>query len=72
LHRAWLEESGELAKQRAIDARHQVLGIARQILIEKIRQSTPEPALEALVARVAARELDPHSAAEELADSVSG
>ncbi|MEX0781246.1 MAG: methylmalonyl Co-A mutase-associated GTPase MeaB [Dehalococcoidia bacterium] len=71
-HRAWLESSGELDRQRAIDARHQVLGIARQILLEKIRATTPEAELEALVAKVAARQLDPHSAAEELADSVSG
>ncbi|HEX6030654.1 MAG TPA: methylmalonyl Co-A mutase-associated GTPase MeaB [Tepidiformaceae bacterium] len=70
-HRAWLESSGQLRHQREADARHQVLGIARQILLEKIRQSTPEAALEALVARVADREIDPHSAAEELAAAVS-
>ena len=68
---AWLESSGQLRHQREADARHQVLGIARQILLEKIRQSTPEAALEALVARVADREIDPHSAAEELAAAVS-
>lgn len=46
------------------DARHQVLSIARQILLERIRQSTSEDALAGLVHRVASRELDPHSAAE--------
>lgn len=66
-HRAYLETSGELERQRAIDARHQVLSIARAILIERIRQATPEAELDALVQRVAARELDPHSAAEALA-----
>jgi LAO/AO transport system kinase len=71
-HRRWLEESGELAKARAVDARHQVLGIARQILLERVRATTPEAELEALVAKVAARELDPHSAAEELAEAASG
>lgn len=71
-HRRWLEESGELAKARTIDARHQVLGIARQILLEKVRATTPEAELDALVARVAARELDPHSAAEALAEAASG
>ena len=65
-HREYLETSGELARSRAVDARHQVLTIARQILLERIRRATPEPDLEALVLRVAARELDPHSAAEEL------
>lgn len=66
-HRAYLETSGELERQRAIDARHQVLSIARAILLERIRQATPEAELDALVRRVAARELDPHSAAEALA-----
>jgi LAO/AO transport system kinase len=70
-HREWLESSGQLHDHREADARHQVLGIARQILLEKIRQSTPDAALEALVARVANREIDPHSAAEELAAAVS-
>jgi LAO/AO transport system kinase len=71
-HREGLEASGELAEQRAIDARHQVLSIARAILLERIRVNTPEPELEALVRKVAARELDPHSAAETLAASVHG
>ncbi len=65
-HGEYLETSGELARSRAVDARHQVLTIARQILLERIRQSTSEADLQALVLRVAARELDPHSAAEEL------
>jgi LAO/AO transport system kinase len=69
-HRAFLESSGGLAEQREIDARHQVLTIARSILLERIRQSTPELELEALVRRVADRKLDPHSAAEELAGAV--
>ena len=70
-HYQYLESSGLLARHREEDARHQVLSIARQILLERIRQSTSEDALAALVAKVAGRELDPHSAAEELADAVS-
>ncbi|MCC6381779.1 MAG: methylmalonyl Co-A mutase-associated GTPase MeaB [Dehalococcoidia bacterium] len=66
-HRAGLEHSGELEQQRAADARHQVLAIARAILLERIRRATPEEELDGLVRRVAARELDPHTAAEELA-----
>lgn len=69
-HRAYLEASGELERRRREDARHSVLAIARAILLERIRRSTPEPELEALVNRVASRELDPHSAAELLADQV--
>ena len=71
-HRAFLETSGQLERQRTIDARHQVLSIARSILLERIRRATPEEELEALVRRVAGRELDPHSAAEALAESVHG
>ena len=70
-HRKYLEDSGELARQRFSNARHQVLGTARQILLEAIRKATPEAELEELVRRVALREIDPHTAAEELAAHVS-
>jgi len=71
-HHAHLQSSGTLAKHREDDARRQVLAIARQILLERIRESTPAPELEALVARVAERSLDPHTAAEELTAAVTG
>lgn len=71
-HYAYLETSGLLARHLEEDARHQVLSIARQILLERIRKSTSETELEGLVARIAARELDPHTAAEELTASVLG
>jgi len=70
-HRDYLETSGEMDRQRAIDARHQVLSVARAILLERIQQAMPEEALDALVLRVAGRQIDPHSAAEELANAVS-
>ena len=70
-HRAYLAESGELERQRAIDARHQVLSVARAILLARIQQAMPGDALDALVLRVADRQIDPHSAAEELANAVS-
>lgn len=44
--------------------------MARQILLERIRQSTPDADLAALVAKVADRQLDPYTAAEELAGTV--
>lgn len=69
-HYAELQSSGALAERRAVDARHQVLSLTRAILLEKIRQSTDEEDIAALVRRVAARELDPHSAAEQLAAAV--
>jgi LAO/AO transport system kinase len=71
-HRAELERSGELERQRRDDARHQILAQAQSILLERIRAATPQDELDALVARVAARELDPHTAAEELASAVLG
>ena len=69
-HRRYLESSGKLVESRNEDARHQVLSIARTILLSRIQAATPEPELQALVERVAARELDPHTAAEELAAAV--
>jgi LAO/AO transport system kinase len=69
-HYADLQSSGDLAARRVVDARHQVLSLTRAILLEKIRQATDESDLAALVSRVANRELDPHSAAEELAAAV--
>jgi LAO/AO transport system kinase len=70
-HRQQLESSGELERQRAIDARHQVLSIARAILLEKIERAMPEADLDSLVRRVASRELDPHTAAEDLVRAAS-
>lgn len=69
-HHEYLVSSGTMQKRRREDARHQVLNIARAILLERIRQATPEEELLALVERVADRSLDPHSAAEELAAAV--
>jgi LAO/AO transport system kinase len=69
-HHDYLVESGEMQKRRREDARHQVLNIARAILLERIRQATPEEELLALVEKVAERALDPHTAAEELAAAV--
>jgi len=70
-HRQYLESSGQLAEQRSQDARHQVLAIARAILLERIRRGTPEEQLAALVDQVANRQLDPHTAAEALAAAVT-
>lgn len=65
-HRAHLERTGELARQRQREARHQVLSIAQRILLDRIRAGTSEEALAELVADVAGRSLDPHTAAERL------
>ena len=67
-HREYLDSSGGLLEQRLQDARHQVLSIAQRILLEQIRQDTPEETLAGLVGQVADRALDPHTAAERLLD----
>ena len=69
-HFAGLISSGEIQRQREEEARHQVLSITRQIILERIRAATSDADLEALVKRVAAREVDPHTAAEDLAATV--
>ncbi len=65
-HRAHLERTGALGRQRRREARHQVLSTAQRILLERIRAGTSEEALAELVAQVAGRSLDPHTAAERL------
>ena len=71
-HRAHLERTGELESQRRREARHQVLAIAQRILLERIRAGTAEEALDELVGEVAARALDPHTAAERLVGARAG
>ncbi|MGD9932518.1 MAG: methylmalonyl Co-A mutase-associated GTPase MeaB [Dehalococcoidia bacterium] len=71
-HRRWLEQSGELEKHRLSNARHQVVATARAILLQRIQRNTSADALDTLVRQVASREMDPHTAAEALADSVRG
>ncbi|MCA9831317.1 MAG: methylmalonyl Co-A mutase-associated GTPase MeaB [Dehalococcoidia bacterium] len=71
-HRRWLDESGELEKHRMSNARHQVVAAARAILLQRIQRNTSAEELDELVRQVAGRTLDPHTAAEALADSVRG
>ncbi len=65
-HREWLVESGTLERQRASQARHQVLTLVRHRLLERVLASTDDRSLEDAVRRVAARDLDPHTAADTL------
>lgn len=71
-HRSWLVETGALERQRAEQARHQVLSLVRQRLLERVLASTDDRALERVVERVAARDLDPHTAAETLIERAEG
>jgi LAO/AO transport system kinase len=66
-HRAYLEQPEVRARHRAAQARHQVLTLARQRLIDRVvLQHGGDGKLDELVSRVAAREIDPHAAADEL------
>lgn len=65
-HRQWLVESGALERQRASQARHQVLALVRQRLLQRVLASTDDRSLDEVVRRVAARDLDPHTAADAL------
>lgn len=65
-HHEFLVSSGLLGRHQEEDARHQVVGIARQLIVERLLQAMPGADMDSLVGRVAAREVDPHSAAEAL------
>ena len=57
-HRAWLEQAGEFARRGSLRAREQVLGLLR----DELEALALALAGDDLIARVAARELDPHAA----------
>ena len=65
-HRAVLEETGELGRRRHARLAEEVRTIVRERLAQRAAPSLRGEAFDALVARVAARELDPYSAADQL------
>ena len=66
-HRAYIAQAGVREQHRREQARHQVLALARQRLLDRLlAQQASDGRLDALVERVAERTLDPHSAADEL------
>jgi LAO/AO transport system kinase len=66
-HRAYLSREGVGERHRREQARHQVLALARQRLIDRVVvEHGANGRLEDLVAQVAARRLDPHAAADQL------
>jgi LAO/AO transport system kinase len=64
-HRAYLEESGRLDDMRRTRARKQLLGTAQSILMERVVNGS-DSAIDALAERIATRQIDPRTAAEEL------
>lgn len=66
-HRAYIEQPDVRAAHRRAQARHQVLALARQRLIDRVvTVHSGDGRLDDLVAQVADRRLDPHTAADAL------
>ncbi len=66
-HRAYIEEPSVRGPHRLGQARHQVLALARQRLLDRVvAQHSGDGRLDELVAQVAERRLDPHAAADAL------
>ena len=66
-HHAYLAQPAVQMAHRREQARHQVLALARQRLIDRVVLAhASDGKLDGLVAQVAARELDPHAAADQL------
>ncbi|MBB0243908.1 methylmalonyl Co-A mutase-associated GTPase MeaB [Streptomyces alkaliphilus] len=70
-HLAWMEERGVLAERRRKRAGHEVETIAVTALRERIGDLRGDRRLGALAGRVAAGELDPYAAADELVAGVT-
>ncbi len=66
-HRAYIAQPEVQEQNRRLQARHQVLALARQRLIDRVVATHADGGrLDDLVAEVAARRLDPHAAADAL------
>jgi len=65
-HRAWSRESGEYLARRRAAARSEVEALLQEALLRELAGRVGESRLDAAVARVAERSLDPYAAVEEL------
>jgi len=65
-HRAWSLSSGERAERRRAAARAEVETLLREALLHELEGRVGASRLDAAVARVADRSIDPYSAVEEL------
>jgi LAO/AO transport system kinase len=70
-HWSWLEESGERDRRRRARAREEVAAIALATLRQRMGGLPGDSRIDGLAARVAAGELDPYSAADELVAAAS-
>ena len=71
-HRAHLQKTGSLAQREREQLAHELDTRLRDRLLHGLTQRLGPGALEAAVARMLAREIDPATAARELAEKVSG
>jgi LAO/AO transport system kinase len=70
-HRAYLRQSGELEKLRSRQARHQIENILKDELLRRaVASAGGEERMEEVVNRVAAREIDPRSAAHQVSEGL--
>jgi GTPase len=65
-HRAWSAESGERDRRRADAARVEVEALLREALVRRLEERVGADAVRRAVDRVAARQVDPYAAVEEL------
>jgi LAO/AO transport system kinase len=65
-HRRWSRDSGEYVQRRRAAARAEVEALLREALVRELEGRVGEARLDAAVARVADRALDPYAAVEEL------
>jgi LAO/AO transport system kinase len=70
-HWSWLDSSGERDRRRRARAREEVAAIAVAALRQRMGGLPGDSRLDELAARVAAGELDPYSAADELVAAAS-
>ena len=68
-HRAFLETDGRLERRRAARLRTEIRSLVAERLGERAGLVCDGPRFDELVARVAARDVDPHTAADALLDS---
>jgi LAO/AO transport system kinase len=65
-HRGWSRESGEYLERRRAAARAEVEALLREGLLRELEGRVGDARLDAAIARVAERSLDPYAAVEEL------
>ena len=65
-HQAWADASGERDRRRASAAQAEVEALLRDALVRRLESRVGTDAVRSAVARVAAREVDPYAAVEEL------